>query len=62
MKNAERSDRNIDWRVKPMEQCKNPWNGECKNNDIGVYILFKGAKKPICRRCWSRLADRDVEW
>ncbi|HVP93418.1 MAG TPA: hypothetical protein VMS94_06745 [Acidobacteriota bacterium] len=45
-----------------MEHCKNPWNRECKNNDIEVYILFKGARVPICRRCWTRIADKDLEW
>ncbi|MGD0496397.1 MAG: hypothetical protein ABSB28_10260 [Candidatus Bathyarchaeia archaeon] len=45
-----------------MERCKNPWNGECKSNDIEVYIFLKGERVPICRRCWSKLADRDFEW
>jgi hypothetical protein len=45
-----------------MEHCKNPWEKDCKACDIEVYILFKGERLPICRRCWSRLAERDVEW
>jgi hypothetical protein len=45
-----------------MERCRNPWNKECKNGDIEVYILFKGEKLPICRRCWGRIADKDMEW
>lgn len=45
-----------------MEQCKNPWNKECKNDNIQVYIIVKGERVPICRRCWDRLADQDVEW
>ncbi|MEM2118206.1 MAG: hypothetical protein QW386_04225 [Candidatus Bathyarchaeia archaeon] len=45
-----------------MERCKNPWNKECKNPNIEVYILFKGEKTPICKRCWNRLADKELEW
>ncbi|MEM3622702.1 MAG: hypothetical protein QXZ02_00440 [Candidatus Bathyarchaeia archaeon] len=45
-----------------MEHCKNPWNKECKSSDIEVYILFRGEKLPICRRCWSRIANKDLEW
>lgn len=45
-----------------MERCKNPWNGKCKNANIKLYIVFKGEKLPICRQCWSRMADRDLEW
>jgi hypothetical protein len=45
-----------------MEHCKNPWNKECKSSDIEVYILFGGEKLPICRRCWSRIANKDLEW
>ena len=25
-----------------VEHCRNPWNGECKNTDIEVYIYHKG--------------------
>lgn len=45
-----------------MEHCRNPWQKECKENDIEVYILFRGERLPICRRCWSKLVDKDVEW
>jgi len=45
-----------------MELCKNPWNRECKNNDIEVYILLKGERVPICRQCWSKIAIEDLEW
>ena len=50
------------WRLKRMEHCENPWNKECKKSDIEVYIQFRGERRPICRRCWSRLADKDGEW
>ncbi|MCK4424212.1 hypothetical protein KAU93_00895 [Candidatus Bathyarchaeota archaeon] len=45
-----------------MKHCRNPWNGRCKNTDITVYILFRGEKLPICRRCWRKIAEKDLEW
>ncbi|MGB9958899.1 MAG: hypothetical protein ACPLKQ_00030 [Candidatus Bathyarchaeales archaeon] len=45
-----------------MERCKNPWNRECQNEDIEVYIFFRGDKLPICRSCWSKIAEKDLEW
>jgi hypothetical protein len=51
-----------DRRYALMEHCKNPWHRECKDGNIEVYILFRGERLPICRRCWTRLADKDVEW
>lgn len=45
-----------------MERCQNPWNKECGSNDIEVYIMIKGEKRPICRQCWSKIADKDLEW
>jgi len=44
------------------EHCKNPWNGECKNTDIEVYIYHKGERQPICRNCWKKIAEKDIEW
>jgi len=40
----------------------NPWNGVCENTDIIVYILYKGRPRPICRRCWEEIAEKDFEW
>ena len=45
-----------------VECCKNPWNGECKSMDIEVYIDYKGLLKPICHKCWEKIADEDFEW
>ncbi len=45
-----------------MERCQNPWNKKCDKNDIEVYILLKGEKVPICRRCWKEIAEKDLEW
>ena len=46
----------------PGEHCRNPWNGKCKNTDIEVFILYKGNRLPICRRCWSKIAESNLEW
>ena len=44
------------------ERCRNPWNGRCRNTDVEVYILYKDSRLPICRRCWSKIADSNIEW
>lgn len=48
--------------TRPLERCKNPWNGKCKNTDIEVYILYKGSRLPICHDCWCEIADKMIEW
>ena len=44
------------------ESCKNPWNGKCSNTNIEVYIQYKDQVLPICRHCWSEIAEKDIEW
>jgi len=44
------------------ETCKNPWNGKCTNSNIELYIYYKNKTLPICSRCWSQIADKDIEW
>jgi hypothetical protein len=44
------------------ENCRNPWNGECRSTDIEVYIYYKGKLHPICRECWNDIAEKDIEW
>ncbi|MCJ7613922.1 hypothetical protein MUO71_04055 [Candidatus Bathyarchaeota archaeon] len=44
------------------ENCKTPWKERCKNSDIEVYIYYKNKRIPICRNCWSSIAEKDVEW
>jgi len=44
------------------ETCSNPWNGKCTNTDIALYIMFKGIRLPICRRCWEVISSKDTEW
>jgi len=46
----------------PQERCGNPWNPECTNEDIELYILIRGRKLPICRSCWNEIADKNLEW
>jgi hypothetical protein len=48
--------------TKITEVCKNPWNGKCKNADIEVYIFYKNKRLPICRKCWSMIAEKDIDW
>ena len=44
------------------EKCLNPFNPNCKNTDIKVYIEVDGMEEiPICRRCWDFLAE-NAEW
>ncbi|MCX8153516.1 MAG: hypothetical protein N3E52_03675 [Candidatus Bathyarchaeota archaeon] len=42
-----------------LEHCQNPWNDKCKSENITLYILFKGEKLPICKHCWSSIAERE---
>ena len=44
------------------ESCRNPWNGNCRNSDIELYIYYKNKMLPICRHCWKQIADKDLEW
>ncbi|NIP67055.1 hypothetical protein GWN63_03235 [Candidatus Bathyarchaeota archaeon] len=44
------------------ERCKNPWNGDCDNTEIEVYIYRDGRKLPICQSCWAQIANLNVEW
>jgi len=44
------------------ESCKNPWNGKCNNTNIEVYIQYKDQVLPICRHCWTEIAEKDIEW
>ncbi|HKZ87600.1 MAG TPA: hypothetical protein VJ066_00405 [Candidatus Bathyarchaeia archaeon] len=45
-----------------MEQCKNPWKNQCQSENIKLYIMFKGEKIPICKQCWTNIADIDADW
>ena len=44
------------------ERCMNPWNGKCSSEDIALYIIFKGRRLPICRKCWMDISSKDIEW
>ncbi|MFB3890155.1 MAG: hypothetical protein ACE14S_11740 [Candidatus Bathyarchaeia archaeon] len=45
-----------------MEHCKNPWKNDCHSENITLYIVVKGEKLPICRQCWTSIADKEEEW
>jgi len=42
--------------------CMNPWNRDCRNTDIEVYIYYNNERIPICRLCWEKLADKELDW
>lgn len=42
--------------------CRNPWNGECTNTDIGLSIYYEGEFLPICHKCWREISERNLEW
>ena len=46
----------------PEKRCLNPWNGECRNTDIALFIYYGGRKLPICRSCWLEIASTNIEW
>lgn len=35
---------------------------EMQKTDIEVFIVYKGDRLPICRRCWSKIAETKIEW
>ncbi|MCL2135150.1 MAG: hypothetical protein FWH37_06310 [Candidatus Bathyarchaeota archaeon] len=45
-----------------VEQCKNPWENACNNEQIKLYIQFNGEIIPICECCWKKIADQNIEW
>ncbi|RJS75949.1 hypothetical protein CW712_02960 [Candidatus Bathyarchaeota archaeon] len=51
-----------DTQMRDSETCMNPWNGKCSNTDIALYIVFKGNRLPICRKCWEEISSKDIEW
>ena len=34
----------------------------CSSENIKLYIMVNGEKLPICQKCWSNIADKDMEW
>ena len=45
-------------------RCQNPFF-PCKSkhpNDIAVIILYKGKQHPICKECWAKIANNNIEW
>ena len=48
--------------TKTIEKCNNPWKEKCKNPDIEVFIYYKNKRLPICKKCWRKIAEKDIEW
>lgn len=44
------------------ETCSNPWNKNCGNRDITVFIEYKNERKSICSSCWRKIANNKYEW
>ena len=45
------------------EQCKNPFKeDECTNTDVETYIVYKGERLSICKECWIKIAESDIQW
>lgn len=34
----------------------------CDNQDVEVYIMFKGERLPICHKCWGKIATMPFDW
>ena len=45
-----------------LEYCQNPWNPRCESPDIELYIVYEGKTIPICKSCWQKIAETDLEW
>jgi len=44
------------------EKCRSPLNPKCGRTDVVAYIMFRGAKLPVCSKCWAEIAESDIEW
>jgi len=44
------------------EICMNPWNDQCLNTNISLYIMYKGNLLPICHKCWKAISYKNIEW
>jgi hypothetical protein len=45
-----------------MESCQNPWKETCHSENIKLYIMVHGEIRPICKQCWTTLAESEAEW
>lgn len=45
-----------------VEHCRNPWNSDCRNTEIALYIVYKGERIPLCWKCWKMIANKNIEW
>jgi hypothetical protein len=44
------------------ECCRNPWNPDCGDSDVAIYIVLQSKKYPICRNCWLTISESYLEW
>lgn len=44
------------------EVCGSPLKEKCDGREIAVYIYLADGKIPVCRECWRRIAESDLEW
>jgi hypothetical protein len=42
--------------------CMNPWKPNCRRTDIKLSIYYNGRFLPICRKCWSEISEKNIEW
>ena len=45
-----------------VETCLNPWNSECLNKDIALYLSYKDERLPICHYCWNKISLNNKSW
>jgi len=50
--------------AKPLDgsHCMNPWKPDCRRTDIKLSIYYNGRFLPICRKCWSEISEKNIEW
>lgn len=58
----EKSDDEYSLELEPGLTCKNPWNKNCKNRNIELFIYYRDEFIPICSNCWRELAEKDLNW
>lgn len=43
--------------------CENPYKKtKCSNQDIELFIIYKGVQLQICGECAKEILDSDIEW
>ena len=58
----EKSDDEYSLELEPGLTCRNPWNKNCRNRNIELFIYYGDEFIPICSDCWKKLAEKDLNW